>query len=503
MLSFLKYLLLAIPLMAVVIIHHLKKKQNSRRRTTPPGPTPLPIIGNLHQLDSSNLHVQLWNLSKTYGSIFSLQIGFKPAIVISSPELAKEVLKDHDLEVSSRPPSLGPNRLSYNGLDLIFSPYSHYWREIRKICVLRLFSSKRVSGFYHIRKSEVERMLSKISEHVSSSQATNVSEMLMSVSNSIVCRTAFGRRYDEEGAERSMFHGLLNEIQAIFLAFFVSDYVPFMGWVDKVTGSVDRVEKTFKELDGFLEGVIEEHQREQDEKKGEDRDIVDVLLQLKKEDNLSIQLTKDHIKAVIMNMLVAASDTTAATTTWIMTGLMKNPRVMKKAQEEIRSLYGKKKFIEDEDIQKLVYLKAVIKETFRYYAPAPLVPREFNKKSKIAGYEIEAKTIVYVNVFAIHRDPETWNDPEVFYPERFIDRHAHVNFTGQDFELIPFGAGRRICPGISLGSASVELITANLLNSFDWEMPQGMKREEIDNEGLPGLAMHKKNHLCLVGKNHV
>ncbi|MED6142938.1 hypothetical protein PIB30_002228 [Stylosanthes scabra] len=372
---------------------------------------------------------------------------------------------------------------------------------MRKICVLHLFSSKRVSGFYHIRKSEVERMLAKISEHVSSSQATNVSEMLMSVSNSIVCRIAFGRRYDEEGAERSRFHGLLNEIQAIFLAFFVSDYVPMMGWVDKVTGLVDRVEKTFKELDEFLEGVIEEHQGEEDEKRGEDRDIVDVLLQLKEEGNLSIQLTNDHIKAVIMNMLVAASDTTAATTTWIMTALMKNPRVMKKAQEEIRSFYGHKQFIEDEDIQKLVYLKAVIKETFRYYAPTPLVPREFSKKSNIAGYEIEAKTIVYVNVFAIHRDPETWKDPEVFYPERFLD--SHVNFTGQDFELIPFGAGRRICPGISLGSASVELITANLLNSFDWEMPQGMKSEDIDNEGLPGLARHKKNHLCLVAKNHI
>ncbi|XP_025648109.2 cytochrome P450 71AP13 [Arachis hypogaea] len=150
--------------MAVVIFHHLKKQQH-KRTTLPPGPKPLPIIGNLHQLDSSNLNLQLWNLSKIYGSIFSLQIGFKPAIVISSPKLAKEVLKDHDLDVSSRPPSLGTTRLSYNGFDLIFSPCSEYWREIRKICVVHFFSSKRISGFYHIRKSEVERMLGKISEH--------------------------------------------------------------------------------------------------------------------------------------------------------------------------------------------------------------------------------------------------------------------------------------------------------------------------------------------------
>ncbi|KAL4372557.1 hypothetical protein AHAS_Ahas06G0277700 [Arachis hypogaea] len=208
---------------------------------------------------NSNLNLQLWNLSKIYGSIFSLQIGFKSAIVISSPKLAKEVLKDHDLDVSSRPPSLGTTRLSYNGFDLIFSPCSEYWREIRKICVVHFFSSKRISGFYHIRKSEVERMLGKISEH-------------------------------------------------------------------------DCVRK------------------------------------------------------------------------------------------KIRSLYGKKPFIEDEDIEKLVYLKAVIKETLRYYAPAPLVPREFNKNSRIAGYEIEAKTIVYVNVFAIHRDPETWKDPEGFTRKASIQK---------------------------------------------------------------------------------
>ncbi|QHO50670.1 Cytochrome P450 [Arachis hypogaea] len=125
-----------------------------------------------------------------------LQIGFKPAIVISSPKLAKEVLKDHDLDVSSRPPSLGTTRLSYNGFNLIFSPCSEYWREIRKICVVHFFSSKRISGFYHIRKSEVERMLGKISEHVSSSKTTNLSEILMSVSSSIACRIAFGRRYE-------------------------------------------------------------------------------------------------------------------------------------------------------------------------------------------------------------------------------------------------------------------------------------------------------------------
>ena len=184
-----------------------------------------------------------------------------------------------------------------------------------------------------------------------------------------------------------------------------------------------------------------------------------------------------------------------------MTGLMKNPRAMKKAQEEIRNLCGKKEFIDEDDIQKLVYLKAVIKETLRFYAPAPLAPRETSKGFILNGYKIEPKTSVFVNIWAIHRDPETWKDPDEFYPERFLNND--IDFKGRDFELIPFGAGRRICPGMPLGIATVEMIIANLLNSFDWEMPKGMTKEDIDTEGLPGLSRHKKNHLCLVAKNHM
>jgi len=184
-----------------------------------------------------------------------------------------------------------------------------------------------------------------------------------------------------------------------------------------------------------------------------------------------------------------------------MTGLMKNPRAMKKAQEEIRNLCGKKEFIDEDDIQKLVYLKAVIKETLRFYAPAPLAPRETSKGFILNGYKIEPKTSVFVNIWAIHRDPEAWEDPDEFYPERFLNND--IDFKGRDFELIPFGAGRRICPGLPLGIATVEMIIANLLNSFDWEMPGGMTKEDIDTEGLPGLSRHKKNHLCLVAKNHM
>ncbi|TKY63683.1 cytochrome P450 family 71 protein [Spatholobus suberectus] len=488
-------LCLTLPVLLLFFFQYRRTFKNPPR---PPGPRGLPIIGNLHQLNNSALHLQLWQLSKKYGPLFSLQLGLRPAIVVSSPKLAKEVMKDHDLECSGRPKLLGQQKLSYNGLEMIFSPYGEFWREIRKICVVHVLSSRHVSRFSSIRQFEVKQMTKKISRNASSSKVTNLNDVLICLTSTIICRIAFGRRYEDEGTARSRFHGLLHECQAMMGTFFFSDYIPFFGWIDKLTGLHTRLQRNFKELDKFYQEVIDEHM-DPNRKAPENEDIIDVLLQLKKQRSVSVDLTNDHIKAVFMDMLLAATDTTAATTVWAMTALLKNPRVMKKVQEEIRSLAGKKDFLDEDDIQNFPYFKAVIKETLRLHLPGPLlVQRETNEPCIIDGYEIPAKTIVYVNAWAIHRDPKAWNDPDEFLPERFLD--STIDFRGQDFELIPFGAGRRICPGISMAIASLDLILANLLNSFDWELPAGMRKEDIDTEMLPGLTMHKKNPLYVLAK---
>ena len=183
-----------------------------------------------------------------------------------------------------------------------------------------------------------------------------------------------------------------------------------------------------------------------------------------------------------------------------MAKLVMNPGAMTRVQAEVRNWYGSRGFVDEDDIKKLPYLKAVIQETLRLFPPSPLLlPRETNEACVIDGYEIQAKTLVYVNAWAIQRDPRVWKDPEEFYPERFLE--SSIDFKGQDFELIPFGSGRRICPGLNLGVATVEIILANLLYWFDWEMPPGM--EDIDNHMGSGLVQHKKNPLFLVAKNHM
>ncbi|XP_043812744.1 cytochrome P450 71A1-like, partial [Manihot esculenta] len=230
--------------------------------------------------------------------------------------------------------------------------------------------------------------------------------------------------------------------------------------------------------------------------------VLDILLQLWKNRSFKVDLTFDHIKAVLMNVFVGGTDTGAATVVWAMTLLMKNPITMKKAQEEIRKLVGKKGFVEEDDVQQLPYLKAVIKETMRLQPTVPLlVPRESTEDCVLDGYDIPAKTVVYVNAWAIGRDPEIWKNPEELNPERLIN--SSIDLKGQDFELTPFGAGRRICPGIFMGLATVEVSLANLLYKFDWEMPVGMKKEDLDMVVQPGITMHKKNALCLMARKYL
>ncbi|XP_059638211.1 5-OH-xanthotoxin synthase-like [Cornus florida] len=307
-------------------------------------------------------------------------------------------------------------------------------------------------------------------------------------------------RYDDEDCERSKFHGLLQEAQAVLASFFVSDYFPFLGWVDKLNGMSSRADKIFKEMDLFYQEITDERMQEESSK-SEQEDILDVLLQLQKVHSFTIDLTLDHIKAVLMNIFMAGTDTSAATLVWAMTGLMKHPRTMKRVQEEIRHASVERGMVKEDDLHKLPYLKAVVKETLRLHPPSPLLlPHETTKKCNINGYEIPPKTCVYVNAWAVGRDPESWEHPEEFLPERFMD--SCIDYKGQDFEFIPFGAGRRGCPGIYLGALTVELALANLLNSFDWELPPGMKKEDIDMDVLPGITMHKKNALCLLAKKY-
>lgn len=193
----------------------------------------------------------------------------------------------------------------------------------------------------------------------------------------------------------------------------------------------------------------------------------------------------------------AGSDTTFTAIEGAMSGLIRNPQVMEKARAEVRRVYNEKGHIDESSLHELKYLKSVIKETLRLHAPVPLLlPRECSERCEIDGYEISAKSKVIVNAWAISRDPNFWIKAERFYPERFLD--SSVDYKGVDLQFIPFGAGRRMCPGIAFGIANIEISLANLLFHFDWKMLNGKRPQELDMTESFGLTTRRKQDLWLI-----
>ncbi|KAK2992724.1 hypothetical protein RJ640_025227 [Escallonia rubra] len=463
----------------------------------PPSPPKLPIIGNLHQLGKLP-HYSLWKLSHKYGPVMLMRLGRVPTLIVSTPATAKEVLKTHDLDCCTRPLSNSQKKISYNFLDLAFSPYGEYWREMRKLCVVELFTNKRVQSFWYVREAEVAHMISKIAK--SYPNPVEMSDLCFNLTNSVICRIAFGTSHRSNQFEYGELKGVIDDAMAVLSGFAAADFFPSMGWlIDVIMGQHSRIERCFKNFDAFFQKVIDEH-LDPARPTPDHEDITDAMLGLAERTTI-IKLNNQHMKAVLVDIFLGAVDTSSVTMVWVMAELIKNPRVMKKVQAEIRSCIGKKPKVDESELDKLKYFKLVVKETLRLHPPASLlIPHETIRHFKLNGYDILPKTRVIVNAWAIGRDPEMWENPNEFYPERFEGKS--VDYKGQNFEFLPFGSGRRMCPGINMGLMSVEFTVANLLHCFDWELPAGMKSEELNMDEEFGLNIRKRVPLYLVPIKH-
>ncbi|KAL3512701.1 hypothetical protein ACH5RR_025418 [Cinchona calisaya] len=345
-------------------------------------------------------------------------------------------------------------------------------------------------------------MIEKI-RRICSSSAVNLSEMLVTLTNDVVCRVALGRKYSQEEVGKKSMENVKVFVELMGI-FDIGDYIPWLAWVNRYNGLDAKVEKSVKLTDGFLDDVIEEHmERSKREDKSDETtkarssDLVDILLEIQNENLIGFPLERDAMKAIILDMFAAGTDTTFSVMEWTMSELLKHPKILQKLQFEVREIAQGKLEVTEDVLEKMHYLKAVIKETLRLHSPIPLlVPRESTRDIKVLGYDIPAGTQVIVNAWAIGRDPILWENPEEFQPERFLD--SNIDFRGLNFELIPFGAGRRGCPGINFAISVQELALAKLVNEFNLSLPNGMKPEELDMTEASGLTVHKKLPLLAI-----
>ncbi|KAJ7960904.1 Cytochrome P450 [Quillaja saponaria] len=488
LLTFLVFLLMAL---------HIDKISNSKNSTKnlAPGPRRLPLIGNMHQLIGQLPHESLRNLAKKYGPLMHLQLGELSNIIVSSPEIAKAVMKTHDVIFANRPYLLASRVLSYDSTNIAFSPYGNYWRKLRKICTEELLSLKRVQSFQFMREKEVSNLIETIASNEGS--VINLTELISEFAYVITSRAAFGKKSKHGQA----FVSTLEAIIQVGAGFCIADFYPSFKALQVITGIKAKLEKLQKEIDTILNNIIKEHKETKLMNMSSQREarenLLDVLLKLQEKNDLEVTLTEDNIKAVVMDIFGGGSDTSSTTVQWAMSELLKNPKVLEETQAELRRVFDKKGLVDETNLDELNYLKAVVKETLRLHPPVPLLlPRESSERCEINGYEIPAKTRVIINAWAIGRDPNYWTEADKFKPERFID--SPIDYRGTDFAYIPFGAGRRLCPGLTFGLVNTELPLAKLLYHFDWKLPNGIKPEELDMKESFGIVLKRKDDLRLI-----
>ncbi|BAT97792.1 Cytochrome P450 [Vigna angularis] len=488
-------LLLLITILCVTIHVLISTFKPMKTSKYPPGPYPFPIIGNI--LELRNLpHQKLAKLSQIYGPIMSLKLGSITTIVISSPHLAREVLQTKDQIFSNRTIPDAARALDHHSISIAWLPPSEKWRILRRACVAKVFSSKQLDSTEAIRQSKVKELMNYVKEKCEKGEALDIGEVSFTTVLNSISNTFFSMdfaHYDSDKSQefKDIIWGIMEEAGRPN----VVDFFPIFRMLDP-QGARRRMNGYLEKLIAFFDGLIEERLRlralENEDKAC--KDVLDSVLELMLEDNS--KLTRSHVLHLFVDLFAAGIDTTSSSIEWAMAELLHNPEKLEKVRKEIQTL-GKGEQLKESDILKLPYLQAMVKETFRLHPTAPmLVPHKPEVDVEIGSFMVPRSAQILINAWAMGRDSRIWTNPNEFRPERFFE--SNIDFKGKDFELIPFGAGRRICPGLPLAFRTIHIVLASLLCNYDWKLKDGEKYEKMDMQEKSGLISHKAQPLLII-----
>ncbi|KAM0838270.1 hypothetical protein ACQ4PT_061098 [Festuca glaucescens] len=467
----------------------IKKALDGSRNKLPPSPPSIPLLGHLHLLGRLP-HRSLRELHARYGTdggLLFLQLGRRRTVVVSTAAAAADLYKNHDLAFASRVPSATVHKLSIGSNNVSFAPYGDAWRRSKKLAVVHLLSPRRANSFGPVRAAEAAALVAGARRAAEAGEAMELRGLLYGYSNAVVTRAAAGTA----GATAEKMKQLMVNSTALMSGLQLEDVLPDAAAkaVRWATGLEKRLDRQVEAWDEFLSEMIAEHLEKKCGDVAGEEDFLDVLLRLREEGTAGVELTDDRIKSIVQDMIFAGTETSSVTLEWAMAELIRNPRAMAKLRDEVARVSNGKPTIEEDDLSSMEYLKAVLKETLRLHPPAPLlVPHESTTAAVVQGYEIPAKTALFINAWAIGRDPAAWGDAaEEFRPERFLDdgNVTGIDLRGSDFQLLPFGAGRRVCPAINFALPMLEIALANLVGHFDWKLPTGTR---LDMSETPGLT---------------
>ncbi|CAL5092912.1 unnamed protein product [Urochloa decumbens] len=501
------------------------QRRRSQRKplNLPPGPRGWPVFGSLGLLAGAlPPHRVLAALAARHGELMHLRLGSFDLVVASSAETARLVLKTHDLAFVGRPPTAFGEIIEYGYKGILQTPYGPYWRMVRRLCVTELLSPSRIDAFERARTQETRAMARHLFE--SAGAAVDLKELLLGVTMRNVLRMAVGEKwsrcYGSEEAEA--FRQALGEAFAVAGAGVRSagEWVPWLRWLPQ--GLLRRMRRVHEVFDPFLEQILAEHERDHREQHGDGgefvaRDLLDVLLQLSQQgqgpeegegEQEGGRLTRDGVKAIVTDVLSGGTEPAAATAEWAMAELLRRPDAMSAAADELDRVVGRDRWATERDLPDLPYVNAVVRETMRLHPVGPLLSIRCAREDTVvavtgASYDVPAGTRMLVNAWAVGRDPAAWPDaPGEFRPERFLAGGAAegVDPRGAHFQLVPFGAGRRMCPGYGLGMKEVAAMVASMVQGFTWRLPDGVAPEDVTMEECFGLSVSRKVPLVAVAQ---
>ncbi|KFK39339.1 hypothetical protein AALP_AA3G231500 [Arabis alpina] len=450
---------------------YFKKPKDSRACDLPPSPPSLPIIGHLHLLLSPLTHKSLQKLSSKYGTFLHIRIFNTPVILVSSASVAHEIFKAQDVNISSRGAPAIDESLVFGSSGIVTAPYGDYWKFIKKLMVTKLFRPQALEQSRGVRAEELQRFYGSILDKARKNENIDIGKEAMMLMNNNLCRMIMGRCLSKENGEAERIRGLVDESKAltkkIFLAAILRRPLEKLR-IPLFKRDIMGVSNRFSEL---LERILVEHKDNPDEEH-QRTDMMDVLLAAYGDENAEFKITMNHVKSFFVEFFIGGSDTSMQTIQWTMAEIINNSSVLERLRDEIDSFVGKTRLIQETDISNLPYLQAVVKEGLRLHPPSPLVVRMFQKSCEIKGFYIPEKTTLVINTYALMRDPDSWEDPNEFKPERFIDssRSGQEDERKQALKYLPFGGGRRGCPGVNLANIFVGTTIGVMVQCFDWKI---------------------------------
>ncbi|KAK4793429.1 hypothetical protein SAY86_023864 [Trapa natans] len=484
----------ALTLLALLLICiHLLLRHTGRPRGggLPPGPRPLPLLGNILDLGGSP-HRAMAELARKFGPVMTLRLGTVTTVVVSSREAARETFLKNDRALSSRTTPDAVRARDHYKHSLVWLPPTAKWKTLRRLCSMHIFSRQKLNGTENLRRMKIDELLDHLRKCAAAGRAVDVGQVVFTTVLNLMWNTLFSvdllnLHERESGMEMKE---LLGRVMEEGGRLNVSDFFPALRWID-LQGVRRRMEGHLNRLFEVFDVIIKEKMQARAStgwSPSQASDMLDSLLDLRD----SLELSWEDINSLLADLVVAGVDSTSAVVEWAMAQLLRHPEKMAKARAEMENVLGRVSEVRESDIQRLPYLQAVVKEILRLYQPLDL-PHQADEEVELCGFKIPKGTRILVNLWTMGRDTRVWEDPDRFDPDRFLK--LDMDIKGADFELIPFGSGRRICPGMPLAYRMVHLILGSLIRSFEWKLGNGETPETLDMTEKFGIALHKAKPL--------